>query len=127
MDYTIEFGENGPPDLTITLRGVGDPVAVARCNEEFASDPRFRSGLSMLVDLTEFKNQPLSEAQAEVTVDRVQERDWNYPVAAIAFVIADEQAAQEMMEWRARLGGSQSRRKVFMSREDAVTWLATPR
>ena len=123
VEYTIEFGE-GHPDLTITLRGVGDPDTIARCNEEFSSDPRFRTGLSMLVDLSEFENQPMTEDEADTTVKRIQERDWDHPAAAIAFVVADEQAAHKFMEWRARLGGSRSHRQAFTSREDAVTWLA---
>ena len=124
MEYTIEFSE-GPPDLTITLRGVADPDTVARCNQEFASDTRFRSGLLMLVDMSEFQSQPMTEDEAETTVKRIQERDWDHPAAAIAFVVADEQAAHEFVQWRARLGGSRSHRRAFTSRDDAVSWLAT--
>jgi hypothetical protein len=80
----------------------------------------------MLVDLSEFENRPVTEAEADFTVNRIAERDWDYPPAAIA-VVAGEQAAHEMMLFRARLGGSHSRRQVFTSREDAVTWLATQR
>jgi hypothetical protein len=127
VDYTIEFDDKGPPDLTVTLRGVGDPDTVARCNEEFSSDARFRSGLLMLVDLSEFERIPMSETEADVTVKRIQERDWDHPAAAIAFVVANEQAAHDFMEWRARLGGSRSHRQAFTSRDDAVTWLATQR
>lgn len=127
VDYKIEFDADGPPDLAITLSGVGDPAAVARVNEEFASDPRFQSGLLMLVDLSEFENRPMTETQADATVTRILERDWNHPAAAIAFIVADEQAANEMILWRARLGGSKSRRQIFTSREHAVTWLATQR
>ncbi|HET8893592.1 MAG TPA: hypothetical protein VFM96_05805 [Gaiellaceae bacterium] len=127
MEYTIEFNGEGPSDLTITLRGVGDPDTVARCNTEFASDSRFRSGLLMLVDLSEFESQPMTETEAETAIKRIQERDWDHPVAAIAFVVADEQAAHEFMQWRARLGGSRSHREVFTSRADADAWLATQR
>lgn len=124
VDYTIEFAEDGLPDLTITLRGVGDPGAVARCNTEIAADPRFQAGLTILVDLSKFATRRVSESQADATIDRILERDWDRPAAAIAFVVGDDQAARELMLWRARLGGSRSRREIFTTRDDAVAWLS---
>ena len=99
------------------MSGVADDDAVARCNEEFASDTRFRSGLLMLVDPSELATRPVTEAQVEATAERVVQRDWDYPVAAIAYVVVGEQAAHELKQWRARFGGSRSRRRRLFARK----------
>ena len=127
MEYRIEFGGEGPQDLTITLRGVGDPDDLAFCNEEVSADPRFRTGLLILVDMSELETWPVTESEVEATADRVQEREWDHPPAAIAYVARGEEVARELMLWRARFGGSRSHREVFASRADAASWLATQR
>jgi hypothetical protein len=51
MDFTIEFGGR-PQDMTITTSGTADVAGFSRMNSALTSDPRFRSGMAILVELS---------------------------------------------------------------------------
>lgn len=124
MESTIEFSDDGDR-LNVSLVGVVDAEGVDRFNEALAADPRLRAGLSWLVDLTAAKRDPAPDVITRVRhATEVLQRDWLHPPRAIAFVVADREDAHEAEMWRAQLGGSQSRRKIFRSREEAEAWLA---
>ena len=129
MEFSIDFGGD-PQDVTVTLSGIGDVREVARCNDALMSDSRFRPGLAILVDCTDLET-PLpfddQEQALEMMAGTVAARDWVYPPRAIAFVVAGHETEEALTAWRAHQGGSQSRRRVFHSREDALEWLAAER
>jgi hypothetical protein len=64
-----------------------------------------------------------ADGMMEAISAEISQRDWIYPPRAVAVVAADEEAAARQQLIRAHLGGSGSRREVFLSREEAVAWL----
>jgi hypothetical protein len=127
MEYRIDFGGE-PQDVTITLSGEADVATIARCERELTSDERYRTGLAILCDCTQLKTWGLvHEAVIEAAARPVSRRDFERPPRALAFVAADEKGASDLRLWRAHLGGSKSRRRIFTSREDALDWLREKR
>ncbi len=125
MDFTIDFSED-EARLTVTLTGVATGEGVDSFNRTLEADPRFRTGLTWLVDLTGAVEDTAPDVVTPVRhATEVLRRDWLHPPRAIAFLVADAEAAHRAELWRAQLGGSQSRRRVFTRREDAEAWLAT--
>lgn len=126
MDYEIRFGGD-PEDLTIALSGIAEVADLLRLNTELATDPRFQSGLLILVDITQLDTTHLTEtAVAEVTAP-VGERDWDHPPLGVAIVAGDGPAASDAQLWRAHLGGTRSQRRIFSTTEQALHWLRTLR
>ena len=123
MEYAITFGGQ-PQDVTQTLVGTADVASIVRCNAELGADKRFRSGLAILVDASALDAAPLAGPGLEAASHSVAERDWEHPPLAVAILVANRQAAEIFKHWRAYLGGSQSRRRVFTSRAEALAWLA---
>lgn len=122
MDFTLEFSEDAT-HLTVTLVGAVDAGGDDRFNRALLADERFRAGLTWLVDVTSATEGVPSEDVREQAATQVLERDWGRPPRAIAFVAGDGDAARELELWRAQLGGSQSHRRVFTSRDEAEAWL----
>jgi hypothetical protein len=53
VQFEIEFGDRASvADVEITLSGVATPSAFRQLADTLARDPRFRAGLTMLVDLS---------------------------------------------------------------------------
>jgi hypothetical protein len=124
VEYTIEFSDDAK-HMTVTLVGLIDAVSIDRFNRALLDDARFRSGLTWLVDLTSATEDAPSKEARETAATQVLERDWRRPPRAIAFVAKDDADARELELWRAQLGGSQSHRRVFLSRDEAESWLMT--
>jgi hypothetical protein len=124
VDFTFEFSEDAK-HLTVTLVGVVDSEGVDGFSLALLADERFRSGLTWLVDLSCATEGVSPEEVRERAATRVLERDWRRPPRAIAFVAGNGAVARELELWRAQLGGSQSHRRVFRSREEAEAWLVT--
>lgn len=125
MEWTIEFGGPDAPDVTVTLAGTATLAGFAAYSRELISDPRFRSGMRVLIDGSDLDTTPMAtDAMMEAISDEVNQRDWIHPPRAVAVVAGDEEAAARQRLMRAHLGGSKSRREVFLSREEAVAWLA---
>jgi len=124
MEFAIEYGGD-PQDVTLTLRGVADAAEIARCNRALVSDDRFRAGLAILCDCTALQTTVDSQEVTDAMVASINARDWQHPPRAIAYLVADEKAAEPFSLFRAHLGGSRSQRRVFVSRQDALDWLRT--
>ena len=123
MEYTIEFGGE-PQDLTVTLSGPADPAAFREYNDRIVSDPRFRAGLAILIDVSSLDTSHLTDDDLQVASAPMTQRDWDYPPLAIAVVAPDPQTYEDMTIARAHAGGRSSRRRVFTSREAALAWLS---
>ena len=123
VELTIDFSEDGRR-VTAALVGAVDSESIHHFNRALEADPRFRADLTILIDVTGAEISPDPQVVARVqAATSVLHRDWLRPPRAIAFVARDEDAARELELWRAQLGGSESRRAVFLSREDAEAWL----
>jgi hypothetical protein len=126
MEFTIEFGGD-PQEVTITLAGVATPEEFRRYNEERASDPRFRAGMTMLVDISALDTSQLSNDDLQALSGPMVERDLNHPPLAVAILAPNAQTFADAMHHRAHLGGASSRRGVFASRAAALDWLSEQR
>ena len=98
---------------------------IARCNQALASDSRFRAGLAILCDSTALQTKVISEQLTEAVIWVDQRAGLGAPPRAVAYVVADEKAAEPFNLFRAYLGGSKSQRRVFLSKQDALDWLRT--
>jgi hypothetical protein len=123
MEYAFEFGADGPQDLTITLAGVASSSGMEALVRDLTSEPRFRGGLTILVDLSALNTSGLSAEEMRAMADSVSGRDWEFPAAAIALVAPSARTFDDAMLYRAHVGGSKSGREVFRSREEALAWL----
>jgi hypothetical protein len=127
VEFEVEFTDAGiPADLEITLSGVPTPESFVRLNERLTEDPRFRSGMRILADLTALDASELSEPEVQRLSESVVERDWYRLPAAVAIVAPDDQTYNAAFLYRAHLGGTSSNRRVFRGRVEAVAWLAHP-
>lgn len=126
MDVDIEFGPQ-PRHVTVVLAGIADVAGFARCNALLSSNQRFRAGMTMLIDAHALDVSQLSDVTLEATGNSIVVRDFHYPPQAVAIVASDERAFKALQLLRAHLGGSISRRRIFMSRAEALDWLETQR
>jgi hypothetical protein len=122
LEFAFAFGGD-PQDLTITMRGAVDALGLKRLNDALVADPRFRPGMAILVDVTELDTSRLDETQLFVGVGPVVERDAAAPPRAVAIVASDAETFAKAIHYRAHLGGSASRRRVFTDRDEALAWL----
>lgn len=123
MEFKVEFRDgDGPSDIEETLSGVPTEDGFRLLNERVVSDPRFRAGLTILVDCSALNTTGLSSEDLQRFSQHMVMRDWDYPPGAVAF-IAPEEMFKKMQEFRAHLGGSSSKRQLFRDRADAVAWL----
>jgi len=122
LEFTFAFG-GVPQDLTITLSGAVDAPGLKRLNDALVGDPRFGPGLLILVDVSGLDTSRLDEDELFTGVGPVVERDSVAPPRAVAIVAADAETFTKAIHYRAHLGGSSSRRRVFTDRAEALAWL----
>jgi hypothetical protein len=79
--------------------------------------------MAILVDVTGLDTSRLDETQLFVGVGPVVERDAAAPPRAVAIVASDAETFAKAIHYRAHLGGSASRRRVFTDRDEALAWL----
>ncbi|HEY8030690.1 MAG TPA: hypothetical protein VIE38_14440 [Gaiellaceae bacterium] len=122
MEFSIEFGGD-PQDVTITASGVGDLASFASLNGRLLADPRFRAGLSYLIDLSELEVAELPQEDVEQIATVGNESTWDYPPRAVAMVATNPTTHEQVQLAIAYMGGSKSGHRVFATRDDAVAWL----
>jgi hypothetical protein len=126
MDFSIEFG-GYPQDITVTLTGVATPVDFHRYNEALSADPRFRTGMTILVDASALDASQLAEEELRAAASPLAERDWLHPPLAIAVVAPDPETFSALRLGQAHLGGSGARRRTFTTIDEALAWLSEQR
>jgi hypothetical protein len=126
FEFTFAFG-GSPQDLTITLTGAIDAAGLRRLNDALVADPQFAPELLLLVDVTGLDTSRLDADELFVGVGPVVERDAIAPPRAVAIVAEDAETVAKAIHYRAHLGGSSSRRRVFTDRASALAWLAEER
>jgi hypothetical protein len=124
MEFEVDFLDgDGPVDIEETLRGVPTEDGFRLLNERVTSDPRFRAGLTILVDCSALNTTGLSREDLQRLSKHMLMRDWDYPPGPVALIAPDEETFNKIQEFRAHLGGSKSNRQLFKNRADAVAWL----
>jgi hypothetical protein len=123
MEFTIDFPADGPADIEMIFSGVPTLAELEAFNETLVSDPRFRAGLRIIVDVAGLEYDGISEEELQTLSAPTVMRDWEYPPAAMAIVAPGRPTYEHVQRYRAHVGGSKSNRAVFSSREEAVAWL----
>jgi hypothetical protein len=123
MEFEIDFPTGGPADIEMSVSGVPTLAELELFNEALVSDPRFRAGLTMLVDVAGLDHSGISVEELQVLSAPQMMRDWQYPPAAVAIVAPGEPTYDHVQRYRAHVGGSRSGRRVFNSRGEAIAWL----
>jgi hypothetical protein len=122
VEFSIEFGGD-PQDVTITVSGVGDLAGFASLNEALLSHPRFRSGLSFLIDFSDLEVAELPQEDVEQIAEVGNESTWDYPPRAVAMVATNPATRAQAQLAVAYMGGRKSGHRVFATPEEAVVWL----
>jgi hypothetical protein len=122
VEFSIEFGGD-PQDVTITASGVGDPTGFVSLNERLLADPRFRAGLSYLIDLSELEVAELPQHDVEQIAGVGTASTWDYPPRAVAMVATNPATRAQAQLAVAYMGGSKSGHRVFATRDEAHEWL----
>jgi hypothetical protein len=123
VEFEIDFPADGPADLVMSIAGVPTAAAFDELNAQLVADPRFRAGLTILVDVEGVVARDLTDEDVQVLSAPIAARDWNYLPKAVAIVAPDERTHANMRRYRAHLGGSKSNRHVFTTRREAFAWL----
>jgi hypothetical protein len=123
MEFEIDFPADGPADIEMSVSGFPTLPELERFNEALVSDPRFRAGLTMIVDVAGLESDGISAEELQRLSAPQMMRDWQYPPAAVAIVAAAAPTYDHVQRYSAHTGGSRSNRRVFSSREEAVAWL----
>jgi hypothetical protein len=123
MEFEIDFPADGPADIEMSVSGVPTLAELERFNEALVSDPRFRAGLTMLVETAGIESDGISAEELQALSTPQVMRDWQYPPAAVAIVAPGGPDYDHAQRYRAHTGGSKSNRRVFSSREEAIAWL----
>ena len=125
--FELTFGAESD-HVTVTGSGTLDAQGLRRIGRALLEDPRLRPGMTVLVDLAEVDASPLdNEDELFLAVGPIQERDALAPPRAVAIVAADPATFERAVRYRAHLGGSTSRRRVFASTAEALAWLSEQR
>ena len=124
MEFEIKFKDgDGIADLEIALSGISTPASLVKLNEALTGDARFRTGMTMIADLTTLNTHDLTDVGLQGLSNTVVERDWHHMPSAVAIIAPGERTYNAALSYRAHLGGSRSHREVFRSRAEAVAWL----
>lgn len=122
MEFTIEFAGD-PQDVTIVASGAADPSGFELMNERLMSDPRFRTGLSYLIDLSDIDVTALPPSDAEHIAERGSVNTWLYPPHAVAIVASNPETLVQTQLAIAHMGGRKSGHRAFATRDEAIVWL----
>jgi hypothetical protein len=122
MSFKLVFGGD-PQDLTITLSGRADSAGLQQLDAALRADPRFKAGLAILVDVTALDASGLTEESLLDASERVLLRDWSARPLAVAIFAPNPATFATAALYRAHLGGTRSRRRVFTSATAASDWL----
>jgi hypothetical protein len=123
MDFRIDFPAGGPADVVMSVSGVPTLAELEQFNDALVSDPRFRAGLTILVDVAGLEYDGISAEELQALSEPTVIRDWQYRPAAMAIVAPGRPTYDHVQRYRAHVGGSRSNRRVFSDTAEAVAWL----
>jgi hypothetical protein len=124
VEYRIEF-EGTPQDVTITTSGPATAKGLIGFVTDLVASPRYRPGMSILVDHTALDARPLTAADIQALADAVVRLDEQIGSSRAAIVVPDSLTFGFARMYEHHAEAAQVRSKVFYSRSDALAWLAT--
>lgn len=113
--------------MAIVLSGDLTLAGFRELTEALASDPRYRPGLALLVDISDLAPSEILDDAPESLTGLALARDWDFPPRAVAIIAPDDTTFRGALTYRAHLGGSASKRHVVRTRAEAIRWLEEQR
>jgi hypothetical protein len=122
MNFQIQFELEGI-DVLITTDGVANADGFLRLNRAMVADPRFRPGMTILVDHSALDTRQLSEDDLRETAGSFVAMRERIASSRIAFVVADKTTARKTDRARRYAQPMETEMRGFYSRTDAMSWL----
>jgi hypothetical protein len=128
MAWAYEFSEAGPFDVVVTIDGVMSPELIEAGRRRLLADPRFRPGMSVLVDNSDVDT-------SNTTADRLRAiaasaaRDYANAGVEDLVMLAPESVTFGLLRmWHTFLSDELAgRAAVVSSLDEAEAWLAARR
>ena len=126
MEYTITWGGD-PEDVCWSLRGVATTADLDAIKREAISDPRWVSGMKVLVDCTDADLSGLKASDIQERADTVLKWADQVGRQQVAYAVSDHDSYSVVrllllrLDWQVELVG-----RVFRSLQEAREWLRQP-
>ena len=125
MEYAIEFG-GSPQDVTIETSGPATAAGLIGFVSDLVADPRFRPGMSILVDHTELDARPLTGADVRAMAETVIQLDERIGRSKVAILVPNPLTFGYARMYELHAAETQLHSRVFYSRDEALGWLEAP-
>ena len=122
MEYSIQFGGT-PQDVTITTSGPGTGDGLTGFVRDLVNDPRFRRGMSILVDHLALDASPLTGADVKRQAELVNQLDETLGPCHVAIVVPSPLAFGFARMYELHAAETQIHSRVFYKRDEAVQWI----
>jgi hypothetical protein len=122
VEFRIDFGGD-PQDVTITTSGRADLEGFERFNEALVSDPRYRPGMTILVDHSQLDASSLSPEEVEAIGNAVTRLADRIGPSLVAIVSGDRVTFGQAGISVAYGPPGPIRIRVFYALEEALDWL----
>jgi hypothetical protein len=122
VEFRIDFGGE-LQDVTITTWGRADLAGFERFNEALVSDPRYRPGMTILVDHSQLDASTLSPAEVEAVGNVVARLADRIGPSLVAIVSGDRVTFGQAGISVAHAPPERIRVGVFYTLDEALGWL----
>jgi hypothetical protein len=119
-----------PEDLLVTARGEVTPAAVEEYTRAVLDDPRFRTGMLILIDYREADTTSLDARDIEERLQMMTRDAWAFEDSKFAIVVGRpvDFGIMRMLHQRGDLlyenSDASGERRIFYTLEEARAWLA---
>jgi hypothetical protein len=122
MEFMIEFGADDA-EVVITTGGAAHADGFLRFNRALAADPRFRPGMSVLVDHSELDMSTLTDDDLVEIARSVAAIQGRLGTSKVAIVVHDDLGYRHTSQARAEAEPLQIEAEIFSSRNEGIAWL----
>lgn len=126
MRYSIEFGGSSR-DVTITTSGLADADGLIGFVRDLVASPRFRPGMSILVDHMSIDASRLTGADVRAQANVVVQLAEQLGPSKVAIVVPTPLTFGYARMYEHHAAEAQLESRVFYSRRDALAWLESNR
>jgi hypothetical protein len=123
VQHTIEF-DGSPQDVTITTSGAASREGLIAFVRDLVDDPRFRPGMSILVDHLAIDATTLEGADVRSQAEVVVELEERLGPCHVAIVVPTPLAFGYARMYELHAAETQIHSRVFYSRDEGLAWLA---
>ena len=128
MGWDYRFSEDGPFDVVVTIDGVMAPATIEAGRRRLLSDPRFRSGMTVLVDNSGVDTSSTTADRLR-TIAASAARDYGGAGVAYLVMLAPQSVTYGLLRmWHTFLSDELAgRAAVVSSLEEADAWIGARR